>query len=268
MVHESGQIPDNIEAWREGPYAGWVARYGRPEEAARRILERPERGLDSLLARSGPVAGKRVVNVMGSSGVRAVSLALLGAAVTVIDVSPDNARYAEELASCAGVEIEYLVADLLDLPGAASNHGHDIAFAELGIVHYFTDLAPFVSAVGSLLTPDGLFVLVDFHPVSTKLLTYRGSTAKVRKYKVTGDYFDQSLEEHPVPFAKHDASMTDETVPTVRWRRWTLGEIVTAVASGGFRIEELEEAPNRSSDVFDRGIPKTFTLASRWNPRS
>ncbi|MDU7887403.1 MAG: SAM-dependent methyltransferase, partial [Clostridium perfringens] len=42
-----------------------------------------------------------------------------------------------------------------------------------------------------------------------------------------------------------------------------LGEIVTAVANTGLKIESLTEEPNLSSDVFDKGIPKTFTIVAR-----
>lgn len=48
----------------------------------------------------------------------------------------------------------------------------------------------------------------------------------------------------------------------VYWRRWTLGEIVTAAASSGLVIRQLIEEPNLSSDVYDKGIPKTFTLVA------
>jgi hypothetical protein len=45
-------------------------------------------------------------------------------------------------------------------------------------------------------------------------------------------------------------------------RNWTLGEIVTSVASEGLYIKILEELPNLSSDVFDKGIPKSFTIVA------
>lgn len=46
------------------------------------------------------LAGKRVVNLLGSNGTKAVAMALLGAAhVTVIDVSPGNAAWGGALAA-------------------------------------------------------------------------------------------------------------------------------------------------------------------------
>lgn len=108
-------------------------------------------------------------------------------------------------------------------------------------------------------------MLRDFHPVTTKLISSKGSTAKVRKHKVSGDYFDTALEEKKVSYSKYlpaSGGQTGEKHSVVYWRRWTLGEIVTAAAASGLVIRELVEEPNLSSEVYDKGIPKTFTLVA------
>jgi ubiquinone/menaquinone biosynthesis C-methylase UbiE len=191
-----------------------------------------------------------------------VALSLLGAKCTIIDISQGNAKYAKELAAEAGIEINYIVSDILDLSEEIKKPEYDIVFAELGIVHYFTDLKPFFSTAYSLLKSGGRFVLRDFHPISTKLISSRGSTAKVRKHKVDGDYFDASLEEKEVSFAKYLPEGIVKETRTVYWRRWTLGEVVTAAADSGLVIKILSEEPNLSSEVFDKGIPKTFTIVA------
>jgi hypothetical protein len=48
----------------------------------------------------------------------------------------------------------------------------------------------------------------------------------------------------------------------VRLRHWTLGEIIISIASEGLYIRLLEELPNLSSEVFDKGIPKTFAIVA------
>jgi len=53
---------------------------------------------------------------MGSHGTKAVAAAVLGAQATCIDISPINAAYAARVAAAAGVEVEFVVADVLDLP--------------------------------------------------------------------------------------------------------------------------------------------------------
>jgi SAM-dependent methyltransferase len=200
---------------------------------------------------------------MGSNGVKALALAMLGANVTVYDASPGNARYARELADAALLSVRYVITDVLAMPAEEQAARYDVVLAELGIVHYFTDLAPFMLVVYRLLAPGARFVLRDFHPVSTKLISSRGSTAATRRHKVTGDYFGTDLEERPAPYTKHTGpGEAPDPARRVLWRKWTLGEIVTAVAGAGLVVGMLREEPNLSSPSFDRGIPKTFTLVA------
>lgn len=266
---EKNTGPTSEELWNEDTYSAWVARFGTPSEAAEKLKKEPSTKLYPLISYFGEVKGKKIMNLMGSNGMKAAALALLGAEVTVADFSEANGRYAAELAQEAGVPLTYIVSDILKLPIDTLDSSYDIVFAELGIVHYFTDLAPFMNTVHRLLAPGGIFVLRDFHPVTTKLISSKGSTAKVRKHKVSGDYFDTTLEEKKVSFSKYlpstDKPAGDENQSVVYWRRWTLGEIVTAAASSGLVIRQLVEEPNLSSDVYDKGIPKTFTLVAAKN---
>jgi SAM-dependent methyltransferase len=183
----------------------------------------------------------------------------MGADVTVVDISRENSLYANELAAAAGVNIRYLISDVLKLPDEELTGDYDIVFSELGILHYFTDLKPFMDVFYRLSKPGGKVIIQDFHPFS-KLIESRGSTHKVRKHKITGDYFDMELEESDVAFSKFLPEDIQGEIPKVQLRKWTLGEIVTAVASSGLFIKQLIEEPNQSSEVFDKGIPKTFTI--------
>ncbi|RAP74399.1 class I SAM-dependent methyltransferase [Paenibacillus montanisoli] len=251
----------NEQSWNTGAYGAWLQRFGTPAEAAAKIKAAPAKRVGTALEHMGEVSGKRIVNLLGSNGNKAVALALLGADATVIDFSQENERYARELAAEAGVPLTYIVADVLKLPSGVLDGSYDIVYMEFGILHYFLDLAPLFEVVRGLLRQGGKLVLQDFHPVSTKLISSRGTTANIRKHKVTGDYFSSELEEKEVAFAKFTVEQGGE-VPKVLLRNWTLGEIVTAVAGGGLCIKLLEELPNGSSDVFDKGIPKTFTIVA------
>lgn len=262
-------VPSSEETWNEDTYAAWTSRFGTPAEAAAKLAKDPSGKLFPLRDYLGEVSGQKIMNLMGSNGMKAVALGLLGAEVAVADFSEANARYAGELAREAGVQLTYIVSDVLKLPEEVLDHSYDLVFAEMGIVHYFTDLTPFMETVSRLLASGGRFVLRDFHPVTTKLISSKGSTAKVRKHKVSGDYFDTSLEEKKVSYSKYlpssAGSVSGEKHSVVYWRRWTLGEIVTAAARSGLIIRELIEEPNLSSDVYDKGIPKTFTLIAETN---
>ncbi|WP_127584120.1 class I SAM-dependent methyltransferase [Paenibacillus koleovorans] len=253
----------NAKAWNQHAYDAWVHRFGTPEQAAARLKADPAARIRSFAAYTGELAGRKVANLLGSHGGKAVPMALLGATVTVVDFSDENAQYAGELAAAAGVPLRYVVADVLELPDEELTGDYDLVLMEFGILHYFLELEPLMRIVNRLLHPGGRFILQDFHPVSTKLITSRGTTANIRKHKVTGDYFDTSIEETDVAYSKFVPGLDSATMHKVKLRKWTLGEIVTGVASAGLFLERLDEEANASSDLFDKGIPKTFTLAAR-----
>jgi 2-polyprenyl-3-methyl-5-hydroxy-6-metoxy-1,4-benzoquinol methylase len=253
----------NEAAWNQDPYEAWTSRYGTPAEAASRIALNPASRLSTLFLWMGDIHGKKVMNLLGSHGSKAVAMALLGAKATVVDIASENARYARELAKAAGVELNYIVSDVLELPEAELTGDYHIVLMEFGILHYFTDLQPLMIIVSRLLCTGGRLILQDFHPVTTKLISSRGTTQAIRKHKVDGDYFDTSLEEVEVPYLKFLSAEKQKDLKKTKLRRWTLGEIVTSVAEAGLFVEVLKEEPNQSSELFDKGIPKTFTLVAK-----
>jgi 2-polyprenyl-3-methyl-5-hydroxy-6-metoxy-1,4-benzoquinol methylase len=254
---------NNQAAWNQGPYEAWTTRYGTPAEAAARIKANPVARLTTFYEWLGDLSGKKVINLLGSHGSKAVAMALLGADATVVDIASENARYAGQLAEAAGVDIRYIVSDVLQLPESELKSEYSIVLMEFGILHYFTDLLPLMQVVAKLLSPGGRLILQDFHPITTKLISSRGTTHAIRKHKVTGDYFDTAIEEVEVPYLKFLPEDKRSELKKTKLRRWTLGEIVTSVAEAGLFIENLKEEPNLSSEVYDKGIPKSFTLIAK-----
>ncbi|MTI65865.1 MAG: class I SAM-dependent methyltransferase [Firmicutes bacterium] len=253
---------NNQKAWEQNTYKAWLNRFGTPEKAAKKIIKDPIKRLSTLYKYFDELEGKKVINLLGSNGNKAVALALLGADVTIADFSYGNYKYAKDLADASNVDINYLVKDVLDLPKEELTGKYDYVFAELGILHYFQDLKPLMETIYKLLKKDGRLILQDFHPFSTKLISSRGKRHKTRKHKIKGDYFDTSLEERDVAFLKFLKEEDRKNFSKVKLRKWTLGEVITAIASEGLFIKVLEELPNMSSNVFDPGIPKSFTVVA------
>ncbi len=247
----------NKDAWNKESYNAWVTRFGDPKDYAIKIKKDPGHLIKGLFDIHYDFKGKKIMNLMGSNGNKAVALAMLGANVTIVDYSEGNKKYAIELSESLGVQIDYIVSDVLNIDMETFGQQFDFVFAEMGILHYFSDLSPFFSLIYNLMISGGTAIIKDFHPISTKLISSRGSTAKVRKHKVDGDYFSRDLIEHDVAYGKY---IEGSEVEKVFLRKWTLGEIVTAAAESGLVISKLEEHPNQSSEVFDQGIPKTFTM--------
>jgi 2-polyprenyl-3-methyl-5-hydroxy-6-metoxy-1,4-benzoquinol methylase len=243
----------NRNAWNQEQYDALVMRYGDEQDVARKVKENPEWRLHPFYRHMGNVRGKKIVHLLGSNGIKGVALSVLGAVVTIVDFSKENETYAIELAKSAEVEIQYIQTDVFTIP-EQEEHA-DIVLMELGVLHYFVDLKPLVQVIISLLRKGGQFILHEFHPISTKLITSTG-----KKHKVTGNYFSPIIEENNVAFSKHLTDNSEEEVDKVLQRKWTIGEVVTAIAMEGMVIKVLEEEPNHK--VHDIGLPKTYTLVA------
>ncbi|WP_411679248.1 class I SAM-dependent methyltransferase [Clostridium thailandense] len=274
----------NEMAWNQMAYEAWGYRFGPPSEASKKIKSDPISKLGLLskyflnIDKTSPTTevdtcqgyqdfhqalkNKKIVNLLGSHGSKAIALALMGADVTVIDFSYENSRYALDLARECDVSINYIVSDVLNIPKEEFTGDYDIVFCELGILHYFTDLNPFFDVAAKLLHQDGIFLVEDFHPISTKLITTKG-----KKHKVVGDYFSIDIEETEVAYMKFVPGMEKLTeqekssFQKAHLRKWTLGEIVTAIANNGFYIQTLEESESPKPE--DKGIPKLFTIKAK-----
>ena len=246
---------ENEQAWNQNNYIALVNRYGQPSELAEKITQNPKWRLHPFYKYLDDVKGKKITHLMGSNGVKAVALATLGADVKVVDFSKENAAFANELAAASHVDITYVVSDILSLSDEHLNGDQDMVLMELGVLHYLIDLQPLLEKVKGMLKPGGRFVLHEFHPISTKLITSNG-----KKHKVTGNYFAPAIEKNPVAFTKHMPDEERDKLSQVIQRKWTIGELVTAVGQSGLVIKVLEEEPNHK--LHDIGLPKTYTLVA------
>jgi SAM-dependent methyltransferase len=249
MQHQQSEV--NRKAWSFRAYEFWNNHIGTPAEAAKMMINDPKQKLRRHLQYFGDVQGMKIANLLGSNGRKAVPLALLGADVTVIDISEENQKYALELASEAGVGIQFIVADLMEYDMTPLHAQFDLVYLEGGILHYFNDLHRVAEIIYSLLREGGKVVLSDFHPVRKMVKLTEGNLV------LDGDYFDSRIHRGEVAYQNYFSAEEQVSFPECLLRYWTLGEIVTAIAQTGFRIEELVESPRYDEYIH---IPGEFTL--------
>lgn len=257
----------NQGGWNSGAYTAWVRSNGTPGVLADKLKRDPLRKPAQLGLGPDEVRGRRIVNLLGSNGKLAVSLALLGAEeVTVVDLSADNARYALETARAAGVDIRYVVADVMAIPERERPADCHLAVMELGILHWIADLGRFFRLVAAMLREDGRMIVRDFHPIQRSLLKWQDGVLTA-----SGHYFDNTPKPGTVPYAKLLSEEERKSIPDTVTRGWTMGQIITAVAEAGFVILRLEEEsgpaarwmfpPDAPSGIEDR-VPALYTLVA------
>lgn len=247
------QSVKNKKAWEYRAYEFWNMRDGTPLQKASEILINPEKCLKYHRKYFTDIKGLKIANPCGSNGRKAVPLALMGANVTVFDISTENMKYAMELAECADTSIEYVVGDFNDTDLMKYKEYFDMLYLEGGILHYFNDINQFAGMLYALTKHNGRLVLSDFHPFR-KIIAV-GDAGK-NACATNGNYFDAGIHNDDVAYKDAFCQEEQADFPDCSLRFYTLSEIINAVISVGFTIKEFDEHPNWN----DERIPGEFTI--------
>ena len=239
------------KAWEYDAYAFWVRQAGTPKERAAKDAENPRKMLKQHAAYFDRFEGVRVANICGSCGKKAIPLALLGAEVTIFDISEDNKRYAMETAEAANVKIGFEVCDILEIDLSKYGGTFDVVFMEGGILHYFHDIDEFMRMMYSLLKPGGKMICSDFHPF-TKIMD------TLEMERPTMSYFSTEIYEGEMAHARFYDAETRKQIPKCSYRRYTVSEILNAIIRNGFCLKQFDEHPSWENDK----LPGEFTAVA------
>lgn len=255
----SSQSEANKAAWSYKAYDFWTEELGEPLKLAESMVKDPNMYLRRHLEYLGEVKEKKIINLLGSCGKKAIPLALMGANVTIVDISEQNKAYAMEVAQAAGVHINYIIADFGELDITPIKNSFHVAYLEGGILHYFHDLDVFSKKLFELLQVGGKLVLNDFHPIR-KIFKSRDIFDNAEdSLELSGDYFEDKIQVGAVAHEKYFTENEKKKFPKCLLRYWTMGEIITALATAGFVIEKLVEGPRFDSHT---NIPGEFTIVA------
>lgn len=227
---------ENYDAWNYNVYEFWVKKSGLPSKQADRVRKDPIASLKKFGPYFQDVKGKKIANICGSCGKKAIPLAVLGAEVTIFDISEDSKKYALETAEYAEVSIDYVLEDVLKLSETEYVGQFDIVFMEGGILHYFPDLKRFMKVMHQLLKPNGVLLCSDFHPVRKIVdINWLGN-------ENTG-YFNSDIQEVEMPHAKFFEEPYRSTFPKCYVTLHKLSDILNAIINTPFNIIGFDEFP-------------------------
>ncbi|MBP3198559.1 MAG: methyltransferase domain-containing protein [Butyrivibrio sp.] len=242
------------KAWEFDAYDFWVRTAGTPEERASKDKENPRKMLKQYANYFDSFEGVKVANICGSCGKKAVPLALLGAEVTVFDISEANKKYAMETAEAAGVKIGYEVCDIMEIDMDKYAGFFDVVFMEGGILHYFHDIDVFMTVMNGLLKPGGKMICSDFHPF-TKISDILGLQ------QPTLSYFSTDIFEGEMAHARFYDEEIRKQIPKCHYRKYTISEIINSIIGNGFTLERFDEHPSWENEK----LPGEFTAIARKN---
>ncbi|MEV0802128.1 class I SAM-dependent methyltransferase [Kribbella sp. NPDC050281] len=220
--------------------ADWDAR--APLHAASRFYSQPAEFwfADYEWEDLGPLEGRDVLHLQCHLGTETIAFARRGARTTGLDLSAKSLEDARQLAADAGVEVDYVHANVYDAVEAVQGRRFDVVYTGKGALCYLPDLEHWARVVRDLLKPGGALYVVEFHPLLNAM----------RPVSLPGDSDDLIIRadylEGRGPIA-HDSTVTytGDAVPgrqtSYEWMHG-LGEVVTTLASTGFHVTSLRES--------------------------
>lgn len=186
--------------------------------------------------RLGDINGQRGVHLQCHIGTDTVSLARLGARMTGLDFSGAAITAARRLAAQAGVDTDFVEADVyaaVDVLGAAR---FDLVYTGIGALCWLPQIRRWAAVVSALLAPGGRLFLREGHPVLWTI-DERHTDRLVIGYP----YFETRepiVFEDPTTYVEGDARL--EHAVTHSWNHG-MGEIVSALLDEGLVLTQLVE---------------------------
>ncbi|MFE6689738.1 class I SAM-dependent methyltransferase [Streptomyces sp. NPDC057743] len=229
------------EGWREANRARWDERVPLHTASAYYDQDAFRRTRDVIrdfeTEEVGDVTGRSLLHLQCHFGQDTLSWAHRGAARVVgLDFSEPAVEAARELAVELGYgpdRAAFVTADVYDAAEAVPDPAYDIVYTGIGAVNWLPDLVGWAETAASLVAPGGFLYLAEFHPLGDVLDEETGS-------RVAHDYFRREAWDEETPGSYTDFGAQTVHNRGVEWQH-SLGDVVSAVARAGLRLDFLHE---------------------------
>jgi len=209
---------------------------------------------------AGDVHGLSLCHLQCATGEDTLSWANQGATATGIDISPIQIDLGKKKAEAAGLSVRFIASDIYALPNKLFEEKFDLVFTGGGALVWLPDLQEWARIIAGLLKPSGRLIVDEEHPLTGCMEVQDGQV------KIVADYFGRK----PDVFIGWTHFSGGEQAKEQKYEfTWPLGDVVTALARAGLRIELLEERPSQQQWRFGEKlgevarIPGEFLLVAR-----
>ncbi|NYH80663.1 SAM-dependent methyltransferase [Actinopolyspora biskrensis] len=183
----------------------------------------------------GDVTDLDLAHLQCHIGLDTLGWARHGARVAGLDFSAPAIRTATDLAVDTGLDqrSRFVAADVYDAVEELGAGAFDVVYTGSGALMWLPDIDRWARTVAGLLRPGGRLYLAEFHPLTDVLDDEHGAT-------VARDYFTRDARTYDAPgsYADWEAATTYNTA--TEWHH-TLGDVISAIAAVGLRIEFVRE---------------------------
>ena len=259
MLDELAQF--NKERWEALAAAG--LEYSRPWLDLDKAIARQRIDPLGLL---GDVTGKRVLCLGSGGGQQSAAFALLGAEVTVLDLTDNQLAGDQVAAAHYGLTVRTQQGDMRDLSRFA-DHAFDLVYHGYSI-NFIPDPTVVFQQVARILQPGGPYFLQWHNPFTQGIdeTTWDG-----HGYRISRPYQDEEIlaEFYSEPnWTVADASGNTQLVQGPREFRHTLSTIINGLAQHGFQIIRCQELttqePNPTPGSWEHCKLVTAWIINLW----
>ena len=208
-----------------------------------------KRGRSSLhpveIEEVGDVRGKKLLHLQCHFGLDTLSWAQRGARVTGVDFSEKGIAQARALASELGIEAQFVLSNVYDLPKVLEDE-FDIVFTSYGAICWLPDLRVWARIISGFLHSGGRFYIIDRHPFTDVFYDEPDAT----DLWLSSPYWrgpDPIRGEYDGTYADKGARLGNRV--EYSWTH-TVGGIVNSLIDAGLRIEFLHEFPFCVWEIF------------------
>ena len=237
-----------------GANAVWTRPAINLDPAAARALLDPEERL-------GDVAGLDVLCLACGGGQQSVAFALLGARVSVVDLSEAQLGQDRAAADHYGVTVTTVQADMRDLSALEAN-SFDLVYHAYSL-GFVPDVGAVFAQVARVLRPGGRYFVMWGNPFALGL---GGGDWNGAGYALNQPYTDGALVEYADQTWVYDREAAAAPVPPPREYRHTLSAVVNGLVAQGLLIEHLSDTAGFTPDP--HALPGTWrhlvSVAPPW----
>jgi len=254
----------NIKRWRALAEAN--ALFTRPRLD---LTPTTARAMIDPQSRLGDLRGKRVLCLAGGGGQQSAAYALLGADVTVVDLSAEQLERDRQVATHYKVEIKTHQGDMRDL-SALPKDTFDLVDQPYSI-NFVPDVGDIFSQVARIIKPKGNYRVMCANPFAAGMTErdWNGDGYTMKRPYQQGERI--VYEDQEWVYDRNESA----PVPRPQEFRHTLGTVINGLVENGFIIRELVDVVAINPDIqagpgtwdhFTAVAPPWFVIYSVYRP--